>query len=110
MKYVRQPFAAEVHVMWRNPGGVNQLQVMVEVSLYPMCDGEVLERIVRFVDIIEKKGIDVDRGCMSAIVTGETAHVFDAIREAYERVAAECRTALMMKVVNSKPEQGKRLP
>lgn len=79
------------------------MKVMAEVSLYPMRVGEVLKHIVDFCDAVEAEGLEIERGAMSAVITGESGDVFAAVQKAYDSVGAQCQAAVVIKVYNAKP-------
>ena len=74
-----------------------------EVSLYPLGENDIGPHIDRFILAMERRGIEAETGPMSTIVRGDTALLFDALREAYEGAALELGVVMVVKISNACP-------
>jgi uncharacterized protein YqgV (UPF0045/DUF77 family) len=80
--------------------------VRVDISLYPLATPDLAPVIFEFVRVLEQHGLEVTTGPLSSTLAGESQHVFDALRAAFEAVAAQHRAALVIKVISvGKPGQ-----
>ena len=79
------------------------MKIQAELSLYPLKTKELAPSIESFLRAIARKGISVDPGPMSTIVTGESRAVFRAISKGFEKVAKGDEIVLIAKVSNACP-------
>lgn len=84
---------------WQRHEGSNAMEIRMELSLYPLATPDLAPVIFEFVRELERRGVAVATGPMSSVLAGESQALFDAVREAYEAIAAEHRAALVIKVV-----------
>jgi len=56
-----------------------------------------------FIEAVREHGCHVEVGSMSSLVTGDSQHMFDALRQAYGRVASASSCVLIVKVRNVCP-------
>jgi uncharacterized protein YqgV (UPF0045/DUF77 family) len=77
--------------------------IQAEISLYPLRESDVVPAIYDFVRRLEQAGLQVEVGAMSSLVSGESALVFSALREAYEAACLGGSRVLVVKVRNSSP-------
>lgn len=84
--------------------------IQAEVSLYPLKEPDIAADINDFIHQLAGSGVDVEFGRMSSIVTGELPQVFDALKEAYQKIADNRQSVLVVKVSNACPlvERGKQ--
>ena len=77
--------------------------VTAEVSLYPLKD-TFEPAIITFIKSLNSiDDIEVYTHSMSTYVIGESSHVFDALRTAFESIAGSVDTSsLVIKMVNRK--------
>ena len=81
----------------------SEMNIEVEVSLYPLVE-EYLEHPVHdFTDLLKKHGCSVEIGPMSSVVMGESSKVFEALRIGYERAARQSGCVLLIKACNVCP-------
>jgi len=63
------------------------MRIQAELSLYPLRTKELAPSIEAFLRPLARKGISIDAGQMSTIVSGESRAVFRAISKGFEKVA-----------------------
>lgn len=76
------------------------MMVQAEVSLYPLGEKDLLPPILAFVRCLERAGLRVEPGPLATLVAGESAAVFEALREAYDEACLTGRRALVVKMIN----------
>jgi uncharacterized protein YqgV (UPF0045/DUF77 family) len=79
------------------------MDLQADVSLYPLRTPHLSGTIDRFVAKLEQAGLRVRPGAMGSTVTGGTAALFDALRDAFASVADEAEVVLVLKVSNACP-------
>lgn len=79
--------------------------ISIQVSLYPLGDYDITEKIFGFLDIFESHGLRYNLGSMSTVISGETSSVFEALEEAYRWVAGDTRFVLVCTMSNSVPTE-----
>lgn len=77
--------------------------ISIQVSLYPLGDYDITEKIFGFLDIFESHGLQYHLGSMSTVISGDTASVFDALEDAYRWVAEDTRFVIVCTMSNSVP-------
>jgi len=87
--------------------------ITAQVSLYPLGTGDLSKCIDGFVDVLTGRGLTVRVGSMSSYVEGESDVVFDALKDAFNRVAPRYPVVLNITVSNtcpawSEPEERKQ--
>ena len=75
----------------------------MEVSLYPLGEGDIGPAIGKFIAVLGEHGCAVEPGPMSTLVTGDTPALFDALREAYVGAASNRGVVLVVKISNACP-------
>ena len=79
------------------------MKVQAEVSLYPLRTASLSEAIDRFLDRLRRRGLAVEVTPMSTRLEGESGEIFQALREAFEAVAAGGSVVLTVKISNACP-------
>jgi len=82
------------------------MNVQAEVSLYPLRTDEIGSAVTRFVDYLRRPGLALEIGPMSTRVSGNPGEVFDALGDAFGRLAAEHQVVLVVKASNACPANG----
>ena len=85
---------------------MNPMNVQAEVSLYPLRTREIGNAIAQFAECLRRPDLDLDVGAMSSRISGKPEDVFDALRDAFMRVAADHQVVLTIKASNACPENG----
>jgi len=79
------------------------MKIQVELSLYPLRTEELAPSIEAFLRTVAQKGISIDPGPMSTVVSGESRAVFRAISKGLEKVAKGDEIVLIAKFSNACP-------
>ncbi len=79
------------------------MNVEAEVSLYPLTGYYSTHPVHEFVKVLEKHGCAVETGPMSSIVKGESAAVFEGLRNGYEEAARQSACLMIVKACNVCP-------
>ena len=83
------------------------MQVEVEVSLYPLgafaTQGNPTHPVHDFLEIFQRSGCTVETTPMSAVVTGESSRVFEALRLGYEKAGETTGCVMFAKACNLCP-------
>jgi len=79
--------------------------ISIQVSLYPLGEYDITEKIFGFLQIFEKHGLKYRLGSMSTVISGQTSVVFAALEEAYRWVANDTRFVLVCTMANSVPTE-----
>ncbi len=77
--------------------------ISIQVSVYPLGDYDITEKIFGFLDIFESHGLQYHPGSMSTVISGDTASVFEALEDAYRWVAEDTRFVIVCTMSNSVP-------
>jgi uncharacterized protein YqgV (UPF0045/DUF77 family) len=81
------------------------MNIQAELTLYPLGEPDLLPAIEDFLEVLRKKGLNPRMGTMSTNVVGDSATLFSAIAEAFEKVAGSHRCVLIVKYSNACPPQ-----
>jgi len=84
------------------------MKVQAEISLYPLRQEELAGPIRHFLEVLENNIPDVETGPMSSLVLGDSHDVFEALRKAFEQVAARYEVVMTAKISNACPELEKQ--
>ena len=79
------------------------MEISAQVSLYPLRQERLSPAIEEAWKILEKNQLNVEKGTMSTIVSGEVDQVFGAIREAFLRSAEKGQVSMMVTFTNACP-------
>jgi uncharacterized protein YqgV (UPF0045/DUF77 family) len=77
--------------------------VSAQISLYPLRQDRLSPAIREMQEALAVAGLDVVPGPMSTLVTGDGAVVFDALKDAFLRVAATGHVVMTATVSNACP-------
>lgn len=80
-------------------------EISIQVSLYPLGDYDITEKIFGFLHIFENYGLQYHLGSMSTVISGQTSVVFKAMEEAYRWVATNTRFVLICTMSNAVPTE-----
>ena len=77
--------------------------IAAQVSLYPLRQASLSPAIDQALQIFRERGLDVEPGAMSTLITGDDAAVFDALQEAFRRVAEQGQVVMVVTLSNACP-------
>jgi uncharacterized protein YqgV (UPF0045/DUF77 family) len=77
--------------------------VSAQISIYPLRQERLSPAVEAVAASLAARGLRSQVGPMSTVVTGETAAVFDALRAAYEGVAATGHVVMAVTLSNACP-------
>jgi len=79
------------------------MKIQAELSLYPLKTEGLASLIEDFLQGLPQKGLSVNTGAMSTVVSGESGALFRAISESFEKVAKLNEIVLIAKFSNACP-------
>lgn len=79
------------------------MKVRAEISLYPLKTTELSSPIDEFCRILKAQGLEVQIGPMSSSVSGECKDLFEAVKEAFEKLAEKYQVVMTVKISNACP-------
>lgn len=74
-----------------------------QVSLYPLRQASLSPAIEEAVRILRERGLEVEPGAMSTIITGDDTTIFAALQEAFCSVAAQGQVVMIVTFSNACP-------
>ncbi len=74
----------------------------VQISVYAL-DGDIKPAVHTYLDALDATGIDRDTGTMATVVWGPADAVWNALRQAYETVAAKHPVIVNTTLCNAAP-------
>jgi uncharacterized protein YqgV (UPF0045/DUF77 family) len=77
------------------------MQISAQVSLYPLRQERLSPSIEEAWKILEEKELDVEKGAMSTLISGEAEKVFDAIKEAFLKSAEKGQVSMVVTFANA---------
>jgi uncharacterized protein YqgV (UPF0045/DUF77 family) len=72
--------------------------------MYPLRVMDLSRPIDEFCRALEAKGLEVQIGPMSSSVAGESKELFNALQEAFERLAEKYQVVMVSKISNACPQ------
>ena len=79
------------------------MRVSAQISVYPLRQEHLGPAVEAVRLAFEREGLGPEVGPMSTFATGETARVFAALREAFERAAEAGDVAMVVSLSNACP-------
>lgn len=79
------------------------IKIQAELSLYPLKTEEPASLIEDFLQGLSQRGLSINTGEMSTVVSGESGALFRAISESFEKVAKLNEIVLVAKFSNACP-------
>lgn len=86
------------------------MKVQAQVSLYPLRMGILSAPVREFCEMLKGHDLRVDTQSMSTFIAGELDVVFQAVREAFQVMAAKYDVVMALKVSNTCPDDPERSP
>lgn len=81
------------------------MRVQAQISIYPLKTDTLSVPVDEFCRDLKNRGLEVETQTMSSFVTGESQIVFDAVRQAFQRLAEKYDVVMDLKVSNACPQQ-----
>lgn len=82
------------------------MKVSAQISLYPLKQEKLSPAIEDAWRIIEKYDISIQKGPMSTILTGDKEEIFNAVKEAFEKLSERGMIVLSVTFSNACPVGG----
>lgn len=79
------------------------MQIAAQVSLYPLRQEKLSPAIEEAWRILEDNQLDLEKGAMSTLVSGDAEKIFDAIKEAFLRSAEKGQISMVVTFANACP-------
>jgi uncharacterized protein YqgV (UPF0045/DUF77 family) len=79
------------------------MQISAQIALYPLRQEKISPAIEEAWNILEENQLDLNKGKMSSVVSGEVDKVFNAIKEIFQRSAEKGPTVLAVTFSNTCP-------
>ena len=79
------------------------MKVRAEISVYPLKTTELSSPIDEFCRILQAQGLEVQIDPMSSSVSGECKDLFEAVQEAFEKLAEKYQVVMTAKISNACP-------
>lgn len=79
------------------------MEVSAQLSLYPLRQEKLGPAIEQLRQTLEARGLDAQVGPMSTVVSGDSERVFSALKDGFERAAAEGHVVLVVTLSNACP-------
>lgn len=79
------------------------MPVAMQISIYALRQQHFSPSIGKALDIFRAKGLNVEMGAMSTIVSGESEPLFAALKEVYESLAEKGELVMIVTLSNACP-------
>jgi uncharacterized protein YqgV (UPF0045/DUF77 family) len=79
-------------------------RISAQVSLYPLRRPSLGPAIDRALDLLRRRGLTVEPGRMSTLVSGPADALFPALQAVFERAAEDGDLVMVVTVSNACPE------
>ena len=79
------------------------MQISAQISLYPLRQERLSPAIEMAWKILEENELDVEKGAMSTLVSGEADKVFGAIKDVFLRSAEKGPVSMVVTFSNACP-------
>lgn len=90
------------------------MRIKAEASLYPLKTIDINDPVEEFCRTLKNRGLHLEIGNMSTLISGETDEVFDGLKAAMAETGEKTSVVLVVKFSNAcpsrAPEDGDRLP
>jgi uncharacterized protein YqgV (UPF0045/DUF77 family) len=77
--------------------------IAAQVSIYPLRQPALSPAIETALQVFQKRGLEVQPGAMSSLVTGDDEAVFAGLREAFARATEQGEVVMVVTVSNACP-------
>jgi uncharacterized protein YqgV (UPF0045/DUF77 family) len=79
------------------------MPVAAQVSIYPLRQSHFGPAIGKALDIFRAKGLNVEMGAMSSVISGEDGPLFAALQEVYQGLADKGELVMIVTLSNACP-------
>ena len=79
------------------------MPVAMQISIYALKAQHFSPSIGKAMDIFRAKGMNVEKGAMSTIVSGDSVPLFAALKEVYESLAEKGELVMIVTLSNACP-------
>ena len=79
------------------------MQISAQISLYPLKQQRLSPAIEEAWKILEKNGLNVKKGEMSTVVTGEAGRVFEAMKQIFLSTVKKGPVSMVVTFSNACP-------
>lgn len=79
------------------------MKVQAQVSIYPLKTKALAKPVEEFCRRLRNPGLTVDTHSMSTLIVGESDRVFQAVKQAFQALAADYNIVMDLKVSNACP-------
>ena len=79
------------------------MRVQAQVSIYPLKTKALAKPVEEFCRRLRNPGLTVDTHSMSTLIVGESDGVFQAVKQAFQALAADFDIVVDLKVSNACP-------
>ena len=80
------------------------MRIQAEVSLYPLHQNDLTKPIRQFVESLRSDNLNVKKGTMSSVISGEESIVFQSLQKAFEQASKKYEVVLTIKISNACPD------
>jgi len=80
------------------------MRIQAQVSIYPLKTEALAQPVEEFCRRLQNRGLTVTTQSMSTLIAGESDGVFQAIKGAFQALAAEYDIVMDLKVSNACPD------
>jgi uncharacterized protein YqgV (UPF0045/DUF77 family) len=77
------------------------MNITAQVSLYPLRQAHVGPSVETFLTALREAGLQPEVGVMSTVLRGDSAKLFPALHEAFDRTALQGDTVLVVTLSNA---------
>jgi len=79
------------------------MRVQAQVSIYPLKTKALAKPVEEFCRRLRNPGLTVDTHSMSTLIVGESDGVFQAVKQAFQALAADFDIVVDLKISNACP-------
>ncbi len=79
------------------------MAVAAQISIYPLKQSSYSPAINKALEIFRSKGLNVEMGAMSSIISGEDEPLFTGLKEVYQTLADKGELVMIVTLSNACP-------
>ena len=79
------------------------MPVAAQISIYPLRQSHFSPAIGKALDIFRSRGLNIEMGAMSTIVSGDDGPLFTALKEVYQALAEKGELVMIVTLSNACP-------
>jgi uncharacterized protein YqgV (UPF0045/DUF77 family) len=81
------------------------MEVMAQVSIYPLRQEKLSPAIEKFWEVLEMNGVRFEKGPMSTLISGDSELIFRALEDAFEKIALHSEVVMVFTLSNACAEK-----